>query len=199
LHIVSNPRRRPLAIALVALFALAAVSAALLVRSAAAPADNNPNNYDCRGHIQAGEPSADEPDATQVKYSFACNGPITGFQIQPDHAVQSMETEVFGADKATGAVIAADAFSCNGDLPGYGINCVGAYQGNYDLLSGQFSIDEKLCDEPRIDTLLTVMYATADSKGKVTQAISGPFELGRPHGCPKSALGGKTRIPADLR
>ena len=47
-----------------------------------------------------------------------------------------------------------------------------------------------------VDPLLTVVYATATSAGVVTQNISGPFDLGRPHGCPKSALGGKTRIPA---
>jgi hypothetical protein len=31
----------------------------------------------------------------------------------------------------------------------------------------------------------------------VTQAISGPYDLGRPRGCPPSASSGKTRIPSD--
>ena len=59
----------------------------------------------------------------------------------------------------------------------------------------QFSIDPKLCDEPRVDPLLTVVYATKSSTGAVTQAIAGPFDLGRPQGCPKSASNGKWRIP----
>jgi hypothetical protein len=46
------------------------------------------------------------------------------------------------------------------------------------------------------DPLVTVVYATASSTGVITQAISGPYDLGRPHGGPKSAQGGKTRIPA---
>jgi hypothetical protein len=31
----------------------------------------------------------------------------------------------------------------------------------------------------------------------VVQAIAGPFDLGRPRGCPKSAQNGKWRIPQE--
>jgi hypothetical protein len=41
--------------------------------------------------------------------------------------------------------------------------------------------------------LLTVTYAYLE-KGTVVQAISGPFELGRPQGCPSSAFSGGTRL-----
>jgi hypothetical protein len=61
----------------------------------------------------------------------------------------------------------------------------------------QFSIDPKLCDEPRVDPLLTVVYATKNAAGSVVQAIAGPFDLGRPRGCPKSADNGKWRIPQE--
>ena len=44
-----------------------------------------------------------------------------------------------------------------------------------------------------MDPLLTVTYAYLE-KGVVTQAISGPFDLGRPNGCPPSALSGGTRL-----
>jgi hypothetical protein len=44
-----------------------------------------------------------------------------------------------------------------------------------------------------VDTLLTVTYAYVE-KNAVVQAISGPFELGRPWGCPASALSGGTRL-----
>ena len=50
--------------------------------------------------------------------------------------------------------------------------------------------------EPRVDPLLTVVYATRTATG-VTQAIAGPFDLGRPQGCPKSGGNGKWRIPQE--
>ncbi len=117
-------------------------------------------------------------------------------QIQPQIPAQSIDTEVFALDKTTKQVVPTDSFSCSGIIPGYGINCVGTYGGNYEIVAGQFSIDPKLCDEPRVDPLLTVVYATR-SGTSVTQAIAGPFDLGRPHGCPKSAQNGKWRIPQD--
>ena len=84
------------------------------------------------------------------------------------------------------------------DFPGYGFNSIGTYTGNqYAKITGQFAIGTALCAEPRVDPLLTVTYATADTRGRVTQYISGPYDLGRPRGCPKSASGGKTRIPSD--
>jgi hypothetical protein len=100
-------------------------------------------------------------------------------------------------DRTTKAVVPTDSFSCNGVIPSYGINCIGTYGGNYEIVSGQFSIDPKLCDEPRVDPLLTVVYATKNAAGSVVQAIAGPFDLGRPHGCPKSADNGKWRIPQE--
>ena len=90
----------------------------------------------------------------------------------------------------------SDSFSCQGIIPSYGINCVGTYGGNYEIVTGQFSIDPKLCDEPRVDPLLTVVYATRTATG-VSQAMAGPFDLGRPHGCPKSGGNGKWRIPQE--
>jgi hypothetical protein len=70
----------------------------------------------------------------------------------------------------------------------------------YETIAGQFAIGSKICAEPRVDPLLTVTYAYLE-KGVVTQAISGPFDLGRPNGCPPSALSGGTRLnpkPATL-
>jgi hypothetical protein len=185
---------------LVALAALLVAGASLLLLLSGgtrdAIADQNPNNTDCRGHVEKGEPSPDDPSATQVKYVFACSGPITGYQIQPQIPAQSIDTEVFALDSVTKQVVPTDSFSCQGIIPSYGINCTGVYQGKYELVSGQFSIDPKLCAEPRVDPLLTVVYATRTATG-VSQAIAGPFDLGRPQGCPKSAANGKWRIPKE--
>jgi hypothetical protein len=171
--------------------------AAVLALAAWAPmagAEANPNNYDCAGHIEAGKPAPGDDD-TQVLYVFGCGGPITGYQIQPQIGDTGFDTSTSVFD-AQGNAITSDSFTCQGDFPGWGVNCTGKYSGNYGKVTGQFSIAGKLCDEPRVDPLLTVVYATADSKGVVTQNISGPYDLGRPHGCPASASSGKTRIPA---
>jgi hypothetical protein len=189
-------RRKPVLAALAALLVAGALLLLLLSSPRPASADQNANNTDCRGHVEKGEPSPDDPTATQVKYVFACSGPITGYQIQPQIPAQSIDTEVFALDAATKQVVATDSFSCQGIIPSYGINCVGTYNGNYEIVSGQFSIDPKLCAEPRVDPLLTVVYATRTATG-VTQAMAGPFDLGRPRGCPKSKGNGKWRIPQE--
>jgi hypothetical protein len=175
---------------------LLAAVLALAVWAPLAGASANPNNYDCGGHIEAGKPQPGD-DSTQVQYVFACGGPITGYQIQPQTGDTGFSTDVSVFD-VKGAPIVTDSFTCNGDFPGWGFNCIGKYTGDqYGKITGTYSIDGKLCDEPRTDPLLTVVYATADSKGVVTQAISGPYDLGRPRGCPASAQSGKTRIPSD--
>ena len=198
MNIAATSLRRKALIAALAALLVAGASLLLLLNGAKpATADQNPNNTDCRGHVEKGAPSPDDPTATQVKYVFACSGPITGYQIQPQVPGQSIDTEVFALDRTTNQVVPTDSFSCQGDVPAYGINCVGTYQGNYEIVSGQFSIDPKLCDEPRVDPLLTVVYATKNASGAVVQAIAGPFDLGRPRGCPKSAQNGKWRIPQE--
>jgi hypothetical protein len=189
-------RRKPLLAVLAALLVAGASLLLLLSGTRQASADQNPNNTDCRGHVEKGAASPDDPTATQVKYVFACSGPITGYQIQPQIPAQGIETEVFALDSATKQVVPTDSFSCQGVIPSYGINCTGVYGGKYEIVSGQFSIDPKLCAEPRVDPLLTVVYATR-SGNTVTQAMAGPFDLGRPRGCPKSAGNGKWRIPQE--
>ncbi|HET7296624.1 MAG TPA: hypothetical protein VFI66_05745, partial [Gemmatimonadales bacterium] len=51
----------------------------------------------------------------------------------------------------------------------------------------------KLCAEPREDPLLTVTYAYLE-KGATVQAISGPFDLGRPLRCKPDGYSGWTRL-----
>ena len=185
---------------LAALAALLVAGASLLLLLSGgtrkAIADQNPNNTDCRGHVEKGEPSPDDPSATQVKYVFACSGPITGYQIQPQIPAQSIDTEVFALDRRPSRSSRPTRSPARAIIPSYGINCTGVYGGKYEIVSGQFSIDPKLCAEPRVDPLLTVVYATPTATG-VTQAIAGPFDLGRPQGCPKSARNGKWRIPPE--
>jgi hypothetical protein len=172
------------------LAAIAGSASLLLAGPAAARAESNPNNYNCVGNIVAGTPEAGSEEQ-QVKYGFHCDGPITGYQLQTQIPLTGIQSPPL-VTSPQGTTL-ADTFSCSGEIPGYAVNCVGAAKGAYEGISGQFAIGTKLCAEPRVDPLLTVTYAYLE-KGVVTQAISGPFDLGRPLGCPPDALSGSTRM-----
>lgn len=176
---------------LLGMFALALAAPAFALAEATEP--GNPNSYECDGNLSAGtnEPGAEE---TPVKYVFICNGQITGYQIQTQLPITGIE----GAPLITnhGGTPLNDTFSCSGADPGYALNCVGASTTEaYEKVTGQFEIGWKLCTEPRVDALLTVTYAYLE-KGAITQAISGPFDLGRPLGCPATGRSGKNRLSA---
>ena len=73
------------------------------------------------------------------------------------------------------------------------MNCVGLAKLGSETVTGQFAIGTKLCAEPRVDPLLTITYAYLE-KGAVVQAISGPYDLGRPVGCKPDTYSGSTRL-----
>jgi hypothetical protein len=150
----------------------------------------NPNNYSCLGHIAAGKAESGSSEQ-QVQYAFYCNGPITGYQLQAQIPVTGIQSPPLVTNPLGAAL--TDTFSCSGEVPGYALNCVGLAKGGYETIAGQFAIGPKLCSEPRVDPLLTVVYATVE-KGVVTQAISGPFDLGRPSGCKADPQSGGTRL-----
>lgn len=175
------------------LAALVGVLALLLATPALSQAEeSNPNNYSCLGGLTAGSPE-EGSEEQQVKYSFYCNGPITGYQLQAQVPVTGISSPPVVTSLATPPVTLADTFSCSGEVPGYALNCVGAAKGGYESITGQFAIGAKLCTEPRVDPLLTVTYAYLE-KGAIVQAISGPYDLGRPKGCPPDAFSGSTRL-----
>jgi hypothetical protein len=196
LNVAVSRLRSRLGITLVALVAAIAAAVALNHSAPTSVADQNPNNTLCKGHIDKGKADPDDPDSGVVSYTFACSQPITGYSVMPDKPATAFETEVFGTDPATKEVLATDAFSCNGEQPGWGVNCTGADVGSWHPITSSFTIDGDVCAEPRVDPLLIVTYAGVTA-GKAAQYIAGPFDLGRPRGCPKSARNGKLRIPAD--
>jgi hypothetical protein len=157
------------------------------------PVASNPNNYECAGHIAAGKSEAGGEE-TPVQYEFLCNGQITGYQLQTQLPITGIEGAPLVTSFANQPL--TDSFSCSGSFPGYAVNCVGSSTKEADeRVTGQFEIGWKLCTEPRVDALLTVTYAYLE-KGVITQAISGPFDLGRPKGCPATAQSGKDRLGA---
>jgi len=153
--------------------------------------ETNPNNYNCLGSIAAGQPEVGNEEQ-QVRYTFYCSGPVTGYQLQAQIPLTGIQSPPLVRANATGAAL-TDTFSCSGEVPGYALNCVGSAKAGYETITGQFAIGTKLCKEPRVDPLLTVTYAYLE-KGVVTQAISGPYDLGRPKGCPADARSGSTRL-----
>jgi hypothetical protein len=174
------------------LVALVGSLALLLATPAIGRAEEaNPNNYSCFGSLAAGTPEAGN-EQQQVAYSFHCNGLITGYQLQSQIPITGVEASPLVSNIPSGKPV-TDTFSCSSEIPGYAANCVGATKFQYETIAGQFSIGTPICAEPRVDVLLTVMYAYLE-KGVVTQAISGPFDLGRPSGCPPTTNSGFTRL-----
>jgi hypothetical protein len=152
--------------------------------------EGSPNSYNCLGHVSAGAPEVGSEEQ-QVRYTFYCNGPITGYQLETN-----VQQTGFGASPlVTNAQSKplADTFSCGGELPGWADNCAGSAKLGWETVTGQFSIGTPLCAEPRVDPLLTVTEIYLE-KGVPTQAISGPFDLGRPLHCPDSAYKSGTRL-----
>lgn len=176
-----------------------AVALLLFGGVAKAPADFR-DDTTCRGHIAKGTPDPNDATTFGVNYRFTCSNPISGYMIltAPERQVQGTETEVFVTDKG-GAVVPTDSFSCNGTFPGYGINCVApsgqGYGANQRIVPGEFFVDSDLCTEPRLDPILYVAYSQVNAKMQAVQSLAGPFDLGRPRGCPKSKFNGKTKIP----
>jgi hypothetical protein len=188
LHLIEPAHRR----ATWWLAAIVGFVALLLATPAISHAEEpNANNYNCIGKIAAGEPE-EGSEEQQVKYEFYCNGPITGYQLESQVPVTGNQGQPEVTSNATLKPL-SDTFSCSGEFPGWAVNCVGLAKNGYETVTGQFAIGSKLCKEPRVDPLLSVTYAYLE-KGVVTQAISGPFDLGRPTGCPPDAQSGGTRL-----
>jgi hypothetical protein len=153
--------------------------------------EGSANGLNCLGHISAGEPELGSSEQ-QVRYTFDCDGPITGYSLESNVPLTGYGPQPTVAN--TKPEVLSDTFSCGGDLPGWADNCVGSTKLGWEYVTGQFSIGAPLCAEPRVDPLLTVTDIYLE-KGVPTQGISGPFDLGRPLHCPKSkTYPGGTRL-----
>lgn len=159
--------------------------------------EGSANGLNCLGHVSAGTPELGS-DEQQVRYTFYCDGPITGYSLESNIPLTGDGPQPIVANNKP--EVLSDTFSCGGELPGWADNCVGATKLGWENVTGQFSIGAPLCAEPRVDPLLTVTGIYLE-KGVPTQAISGPFDLGRPLHCPKSKTypGGTRLEPATPR
>ena len=168
------------------------------------PTTEDPNNYTCVGHIQAGA-TEQGVTGTQVEYQFSCDGPITAYAIETEpHQIQYFDQSPVVA--LGGVPSQVDAFSCTAFIPGVQINCSGSTSAAFEVITGQFVIaDKNLCAEPRVDPILTVADATAaatiggtktapTATATLTQYLAGPYDLGRPWGCKGDQFGADTRL-----
>ncbi len=197
MQIAVKPRRS----AGIALLGLLMAIAMMMIPGAASAA-----TLTCAGHIKAGTVSVDFENP--IDYTFACTGRIVSYMVVTDREIDGFDTEIPVKDTA-GEIIPSDSFACEGDFPGFGVGCFGVYGAN-GIVQGTISLSsQKPCAEPRVDPKL---IAVVESFDKVTGdplktsngALAGPFDLGRPHGCPKSSiLGGLlaevTRMREEIR
>ena len=173
MHALRHPAHRKATWWLVAIVGCSLVALSLAMPAIGHAEEANPNNSSCLGSLAAGKPEVSSEEQ-QVQYTFYCNGPITGYQLQAQIPLTGVGASPLVTAIPSGGPL-TDTFSCSGEVPGYAANCVGATKAGYETITGQFAIGGKLCVEPRVDPLLTVTYAYLE-KGVVTQAISGPFD-----------------------
>ena len=157
----------------------------------------------CKGHTEKAQDSEDYENA--MDYVFACTGRILGYAIVSNREFDVFDTEIEVHD-AAGTIVATDGFACEGDIPGFGVNCFGLGSGANNVVRGTVSVSGvKACAEPRTDAKLVVVPEAIDANSGVGKknslgALAGPFDLGRPKGCPKSSpLGGLLAQIAALR
>ncbi|HTA15300.1 MAG TPA: hypothetical protein VK781_10645, partial [Solirubrobacteraceae bacterium] len=70
--------------------------------------EGSPNNLNCLGHISAGTPELGSEEQ-QVRYTFYCNGPITGYQLESNVPVTGFEASPLVTNTKNAAL--SDTFS----------------------------------------------------------------------------------------
>jgi len=155
-----------------------ALGASLLVALALALPAAASAEQNCVGHVARLAPTDD--DTFPVEYKFLCYEPIKGFVLASSKEMTgfNITADVFGTD---GVISGTDRFAeCEGELPGLGFTCAGTYTAGNKLITSTFAMSEDPCVLPRPSTWIAVEAATTAAK------LSGPFDLGRPRGCPKA-------------
>jgi hypothetical protein len=179
-----------------------ALSGLLMVIALTIPGAASASVVECSGHVSAGKPSADFENP--IDYKFACAGRIVSYMILTGREIDAFDTEI-EVHNAAGAIVPSDGFACEGDFPGFGFGCLGTYGAN-GVVNGTYSLSsQKPCAEPRDDPKLVVVTESLDPNTGAplknsNGSMAGPFDLGRPRGCPKSSLlAGLIAAIAELR
>ena len=159
---------------------LCATALALAVPTASRAADAQV----CFGDVKPIKPTTERD--TGGTYEFSCHSPITGFALVSTSEIASFDVaaDVFEAPDAGGAIRGDDRFGeCEGDLPSFGFHCNGTYSGNGRWVRATFDGTDSPCARD------TAGHVIARYSVVVTSAagrVSGPYDLGRTHHCPKA-------------
>jgi len=78
-------------------------------------------------------------------------------------------------------------------VPGWAANCVGSTKAGYENVTGS-SRSARSCAPSRESTRCSLSPTHISKKGVITQAISGPFDIGRPKDCKPDAYSGFSRF-----
>jgi hypothetical protein len=146
----------------------------------------------CGGQLKpdpAASPTADEPNL--LDYSFYCDGNITAYTLVVNRTMFDFETvddfsTVATVVDSTGAVVSTEGFTCEGSLPGPGINCsppaAGGIMSAGHHAQGNFDTADPYCanipkgskpgTQPELQAM--VQLVVTDASG----AQDGPFRLG---------------------
>ena len=166
---------------------LLALAAAAAIPSAAQAADSQ----FCYGKVTPIEPTAERDSG--ANFEFSCAEPVKAFALTTTEQLVSFDVaaDVFDGTASGGALRGDDRFNeCEGDIPGFGFTCTGAYNGFGRVVKATFDGMESPCkrDASRHVALRTSLVVMSPS-GK----LSGPFSFGRTSGCPKPAKAVKKR------
>ena len=159
---------------------LTALAAAFALPSGARAAEDQ----SCFGDVKQIKPTADRD--TGAQYEFSCRNPITSFAIVSTSQIAGFDVtaDVFDSEGQGGELQGTDRFGeCEGDLPGYGFRCTGTYSGQGRFVRASFDGVRAPCARDASGHVaMRVSVLVASSAGK----IAGPYELGKPKGCPKA-------------
>jgi hypothetical protein len=158
-----------------------AIGATLLVTLALALPAGASAEQNCVGSVT--KLAGTEEDAFPVAYKFLCYEPVKGFLLGSTAEIESFGTTADVFDPTGANLDPTDRFAeCEGEIPGLGFACAGTYGAKNKLVKGQYAMSTDPCvASPRPSAWLVVASATTAVK------LSGPFDLGRPRGCPKAS------------
>ena len=169
-----GPRRRRLL-----LLTLVALSASLALPAIGHAADDQ----FCYGAVKPIK--ADAERDTGASYEFSCRSAVSAFALTSTSRFASFDVtaDVFDSPGEGGALRGDDRFGeCEGDIPGTGFHCGGTYTGIGRFVKGTFDgVDAPCTRDARGYVKARYTLIVANKAGKV----AGPFELGKPKGCPK--------------
>jgi hypothetical protein len=164
--------------------AFAVLAAALALPSAAAAEQG------CFGSLKT-MPKTAERD-TGVSFEFACREPAKAFTLIATQELISFDAsaDVFDSVAQGEAIRGDDRFGeCAGEIPSFGFVCAGTYSALGRLVRGNFDTTKNPCARDKVSRK-QLLHASIVVLG-TTGTLSGPYELDKPTGCPRSTASTK--------